>query len=531
MKRTLLLIAAILFLGIQSHAQSCSIYNNSAHIKASSGTYWVVDNGNFTLTSASPTNLAQMANLTITADASLTLPSNTYLTVSGTLANNSGTDGLVLQSDATGSASLIQSNNAVDATQQRYLTGSSNLTAMTYHLVSVPLTPATSSMSELFIGAYLYDFNVTANAWNGLGSSLNTPLDETRGYMVYVPEANHTYTFIGPMNGGEFTPLVIHAGSGYNLVTNPYPSAIDWDAATGWTKANVNNALYIWPSGGSNYASYVDGVANNGGSRYIPTGQAFFVKTAGTLPELTMTNSVRVHSTQAFFKNGDELPDLLRIKATANGMTDEAVVRFTPPATILADGDYDAWKMTGTEGAPQLCTQSSDNQLLAINSLPYINEAYVVPMNFTMAATSSVELLFNTRSFDPTVTIVLRDELTNTTTNLRVQNTYTFQHVAGATEARFKILFGGAIGNRETPVSPIHQWITGHTLFISAPELAGKQARVTVYGMTGQAQQVQLVMLGEIIAMELQRKPGAVVVETRSLDGSAALTTKGVIIR
>ncbi len=162
--KKLMIISLLITWGTLAQAQA--IYNNGARIVSTTGSYWVVDNGDFSLVSSSPTNLAQMANLTIADDASLTLPAISYLTVSGTLDNNSGTEGLVLQSDASGSASLIQSNNAVEATQQRYLTGSANLSAMTYHLVSVPLTPATNSVSELFTGAYLYDFNVTGNTWH-----------------------------------------------------------------------------------------------------------------------------------------------------------------------------------------------------------------------------------------------------------------------------------------------------------------------------------------------------------------------------
>ena len=33
---------------------------------------------------------------------------------------------------------------------------------------------------------------------------------------------------------------------GFNLVGNPYPSAIDWDAASGWTKTNIDNAVYYF---------------------------------------------------------------------------------------------------------------------------------------------------------------------------------------------------------------------------------------------------------------------------------------------
>ncbi|MDD2964013.1 MAG: hypothetical protein PHU33_08700, partial [Bacteroidales bacterium] len=74
MKKIILisLMAAILQITLAQ-----SIYNNGARIVGTTGSYWVVDNGDFTLTSASPANLAQMANLTIAADASITLPATT----------------------------------------------------------------------------------------------------------------------------------------------------------------------------------------------------------------------------------------------------------------------------------------------------------------------------------------------------------------------------------------------------------------------------------------------------------------------
>ncbi len=53
---------------------------------------------------------------------------------------------------------------------------------------------------------------------------------------------------------------------GWNLVGNPYPSPIDWDAASGWTKTNVDNATYRHVNNAT-WASYVGGVGTNGGSQ------------------------------------------------------------------------------------------------------------------------------------------------------------------------------------------------------------------------------------------------------------------------
>jgi len=507
-----------------------SIYNSGARIVSQPGTYWVIDNGNFTLNSESATNLATMANLKIEVDASLTLTPQSYLTVSGTLDNNSGNDGLVLQSTVAGTASLIHAD-ATDAfaTINRFVTGSTDLTLEMYHFVSVPLTPLTTSTANLFVGAYLYQLDVAANSWTTVGNSLNTPLDETKGYMIYYPAATHTFVFEGPMNAGSFTPTVVYAGDGNNLVPNPYPSAIDWDASSGWTKTNISAVIYVWSAAGGNYASYVQQVGTLEGSRYIPSGQAFITKATGVSPVLSMNDNVRVHNSQAFYKGDEWIQDMLRIKAEANNYSDEVVVRFTENATQLADNDYDAWKLSGLEEAPQLYTLTTDNEKLTINSLPYLETAYTVPMNFEMKANQPVTFTFtNIESFDPSVTIFLKDELTNQTVNLRNQQVYTFNHNPENAANRFKLIFGGTIDVDEITAETNRMWISGNTLYITAPELSGQSSLIEVFNVSGQKLISQTMVLSELSTMELNCK-GFVVAKLTS--GQKVITTKGILMK
>lgn len=506
-----------------------TITNNDAYFTGNSGVFWVIDNGNFTLKSENSENVINLGNLLIENDASLIVIPTSYLTVDGTISNYSDADGLVLKSTDQGTASLLHYSNATSATIERYISGSSNLTTFAYHLVSVPLMPATNSTSMLFTGAYLYDFDEAGNVWHSTGTSTSTILDETRGYMVYLPENSHTYTFEGPMNAGSFNALVTHAGQGFNLVPNPYPSAIDWQANPGWTKTNVENAIYIWPSGGTNYAAFVGGVATNGGSRYIPAGQAFFVKTNGALPVLTMSDAVRVHNNKAFYKDDEWIPDLLRIQATASNFTDEAVVRFTENATTAADADFDAWKIYGTEGAPQLYTLATDTEKLAINSLPYLVTAYTVPLNFELQATKPVTFTFgNIESFDASVTIFLKDELINQTINLRNQQVYNFDHNSGNAANRFKLMFGGAIGIEEQATLPGKMWIAGNTLYISTPYKAGQSALFKVFDVSGKMLTSRTVTLSELTTIELKQR-GLIIV--RLTTGDEVLTTKGILMK
>lgn len=67
---------------------------------------------------------------------------------------------------------------------------------------------------------------------------------------------------------------------GWNLLNNPYCSAIDWDSPS-WTKTNVDNAIYVYDRINDYYASYVGpigmlpGVGTNGGTNIIASSQAF----------------------------------------------------------------------------------------------------------------------------------------------------------------------------------------------------------------------------------------------------------------
>jgi hypothetical protein len=475
---------------------------------------------------------AECNHLTIDVGAPVvTIAPAKALTVYGTLSNNSSVEGLILQSNADGTGSLLHHTASVDATLQRFVTGNTSLNDKMYHQVSVPLNPASSSFSSLFLGAYLYNFDVAANAWNSLGTPTNIPLDETRGYMIYTPEATHTYTFEGQMNAGEFAPLTVFVGAGNNLVPNPYPCAINWDAS-GWTKTGIANSVYLWPAGGSNYVSYVDGVVVPEGTQnpgIIPAGQSFFVKATAS-PTFKMTDAVRLHHGRAFQKSGDNILQLLRIKASGNEFTDEAVVRFRELATSNADPEFDAWKFIGTEGAPQIYTLAGDSEKLAINALPVMEESSIVPLNFEMAASKPVTLTFaGLESFDASIAVFLKDELTNQTINLRNQPVYEFIHYTENASDRFKLVFGGAIGVEEIKVQTENQlWIAGNTLYIKTPQLVGEKGILKVFDVSGKQLMAKELVLSEFSALKLTQQ-GFVIVKLTTSDET--ITVKGVLVK
>ena len=443
------------------------------------------------------------------------------LTVNGALYNLSGSPGgLLIQSDATGTGSLLHSSNNVPGTIQRYITGSASLSDMVYHLVSVPLYSASDPTSNLFLGSYLFLFSENNNDWINLGTSTATSLEYRRGYMVYYPGISHTYSFAGMMNGGSGTVNALTnysgAGKGFNLIPNPYPSAIDWLASGGWNKVNVDNAVYVWNSGTStsNYASFINGAGTLGGSQYISPGQSFFVHANGNSPSVDMANGVRVHNPVSFLKNNEAIPDLLKIHADAGTASDEIVVRFADGATSGFDGEWDAFKMTGGENAPQLSSVTTDDINLAINSLPLSAEPVTVPLDFTFNASSDVTFTASgIESFNPASGIYLEDKTLNKMVNLRQEPVYTFSYPSGSATDRFILHFNGVTGVQENNASASGRaFISNGRIYLELPSMQGQLANITLYNAIGQVIRSQNQMINGISSIEAPLSTGVYII-------------------
>jgi len=429
--------------------------------------------------------------LLIQSGGSLTIASNGYLTVSGTLTNNAGTSGLVVQSGSGGTGSLLHNTNNVNATIQRYISGNG------YHTVSVPLTSAASPTSNLFFGSYLYYFNETQTSpvdkgWVNMGNTTTASLDVTRGYMIYYPGANNTYSFSGPLNNGSFAVKTSFTSGapidnqGFNLVPNPYPSAIDWASSSGWTKTNIVDATWIWNPSAGNYSTYGSYIGTINGTRYIPVGQSFFVK-ATTGPYLSMDDNVRVHDATNFYKSAESIANLLRIKAECNNFLDEIVIYFKEGSSTSYEVTGDVQKMYGNEDAPQLSSLSSDNFNLTINRLPELGGNISVPLNFSVNASFDVTLTAtNFDSFIESASIYLEDKVLNKIVNLKTSPVYAFSYNPSNPLDRFVLHFSGVNGTKDISAADGKVFISNGQIFIDVPGMEGKTTEISVYNLLGQ---------------------------------------------
>jgi hypothetical protein len=278
------------------------------------------------------------------------------------------------------------------------------------------------------------DFN---DGYIDFPDAVNTEvLQPGRGYTMFV-RGNYLLSPVwdirGVANQGNislpvsFTSSGTIANDGWNLVGNPYPSVIDWNAATGWTKTNISGTIYIADNGGETlqYAIWNGTTGINGGSRYIPIGQAFWVKATAGSPVLSTRENIKAPGQSPTFFRTASTENLLHIKMTNGSFEDETAIHFRNDATKQFDDYADAWKLKN--GLFNLSSLTENHERLAINSLPSLMCNTRVNLDVADAKPGAYQLKFsNMSSFEADASIILEDHYLNQNIFVSAQDTYPF---------------------------------------------------------------------------------------------------------
>jgi hypothetical protein len=354
-------------------------------------------------------------NLTIASSKTLTVNTEKSLTLSGNI-TNSGTFTVKPNASFIDNGTLGGSGSYK---VERPITGGG------WHYVSAPVS---NPKADIFWGAALYEYDESSASWEAKKAGDN--LDVCKGYDAYYkPSAAGTVTYSGTFNTGSQSTNISYtgaAGTGWNLVGNPYPSFLDWDASNGWTKSNVNNALYVWDPDQSNVTTYVGGIGTNGGTRYIAPSQGFFVRVNTGGGSVAMTNSTRTHTTSTSFREKVK-DDMLKLKITGNGYSDETVICFDPCATDEFDGNYDAFKVRSYNiTTPQIFTRSADMEDLSINTFAGLDKNISIPLVAEIGNSGTYEITANVAEFDEYTQLYLEDLKDGQIYDLQQQPSITF---------------------------------------------------------------------------------------------------------
>jgi len=154
----------------------------------------------------------------------------------------------------------------------------------------------------------------------------------------------------------DYTVIGGNSEEGFNLVGNPYPSAIDWN--TNWNITNLSGWAIIYDNGvyrGWNpYLTGMDRSYNGKLDGIIPSTQGFWLRAIGGGASVTIPASERVHDAQAFYKDSEEsIYAGIRLQVSTNEFTDDAVILLHPEGTSEFDGLYDLAQFENIPEAPQ----------------------------------------------------------------------------------------------------------------------------------------------------------------------------------
>lgn len=493
------------------------------------------------------TNAAVANNLTINAthgsiNPKLTINPTKSLTVINTLTNNNDTAGIRIKSTSAGTGSLIESTTGVKATVERWIPYTVASDEYIYHYVASPIT---SALSKVYQYAWLYSWVEPTKVWYNIIPT-NVSLSPMKGYNLRLKHIdplknpgippNNPVIYRGVLNTGTvgssgnltYNGTDDHSIDGWNLIGNPYTSGIDWDATSGWTKTNIENAVYYWVN--SQYEAYVNGTGTGGVTGYIAAQQGFFVHLvspgSGTIQ---MDNRVRTHTGASIFRAA--AGNILRLKITpANllnefeNMSDETVIRFVDGATSNFDGNFDAYKLFGLKDYPQLYTLTGEGRRASINAFSDVEiDSTKVNMNLRIGLRNNYKITATgMESFDKDAYIAIEDTKLNTIQVLTENPIYSFYGDTSDFEKRFVVWFYpkpvnqpngvGNISHDDINIYSNHKTISVNLNGINANEL-------TIMNMLGQTVDKRNITSNKYYSFETNLPTGLYIVRIATTDG------------
>lgn len=329
-----------------------------------------------------------------------------------------------------------------------------------------------------------------------------------RGYAAthtqigFIAGFSYQYNFLGALNTGDYAfPLAFNGAntSSWNLVGNPYPSAIDTDILFANNTA-IDNVVYLWShfraplntNPGNevlnfNQSDYliINGTMPTGNGSdlngdgvvdaldipdtKIPSGQAFFVSSTSANP-IRFDNSMRLSGNNAndeFYRTANPPSDTsptnrLWINLNSDtGIYSQTGIGYVAGATDSFDGmSYDARRNESYTNAASIYSiiDGFNDIKFAIQgkAINTLTEQEIIPLGFTTnvseASIYTIKVLKFEGDFLSTNPIYLKDNLVGAIHNLKDAD-YNFTSGVGEFNNRFEIIFNNNILSIEDTIA------------------------------------------------------------------------------
>ncbi|MCV9927698.1 T9SS sorting signal type C domain-containing protein [Flavobacterium sp. LS1R49] len=320
-----------------------------------------------------------------------------------------------------------------------------------------------------------FSYDTSVNNWKEENPLNNMILG--KGYIIRGPQefseingASFEAAFKGiPVNGK--VSVLLESMEGYNLIGNPYPSAIDASIFISQNTSNINGTLYFWTHNtpitdreynSDDYAAYnlLGGVATRPAlssginttrpDGNISSGQAFFVASNGT-GKANFDNSMRIiNRNSSFFKpskvnNLEKESSVERHRIWLNltnnkGTFKQILIGYINGATGSCNPVFDGESFNGNKFVNFYSIKVNKNLVIQAKALPF-EDTDLVPLgysstiagDFTIAIDKVDGLLLNRE-------IYLEDKRAHIIHNLSKTN-YAFTTEIGTLDDRFVLRY------------------------------------------------------------------------------------------
>jgi len=413
--------------------------------------------------------------LTISTGVTATVPSGVTLTITNAVTTT--TNGQLIFEN---NASLVQTNNVLNIGAIEYRRKSAAMKNFDYTYWSSPVKDQNIvALSPNTLADKYFRFDGSTDNWEFYNGTMVPGV----GYIIRVPKPNfwpnpaattweQPVAFIGVPNNGDYS---FSAGAGeFNLIGNPYPSAIDATKFMHDNSGIIYGALYFWTHNTpitnndytvNDYATFnitggtgttvtgkapstdASGIVPNG---FIAAGQSFFVESqpTPTATQFVFTNSMRAAGNNSqFFKQANTKKTATIEKnrvwlnlTNSKGAFKQLLVGYITGATNDWDNLYDGPTFDGQEFIDFYSVNQGKNLTIQGRALPFV-DTDVVPLGYRSTIAGPFDISIDNR--DGSLAgqeIWLEDKKTNTLHELS-KGKYTFTAINGVENDRFVLKY------------------------------------------------------------------------------------------
>ncbi|MFD2567235.1 hypothetical protein [Pseudotenacibaculum haliotis] len=357
-------------------------------------------------------------------------------------------------------------------------------------------TPLSSSTLAEVANAQLY-FSFNATTQNFVSATSATSMSVGTGYAIIGDTGasypgTYTASFTGgvPNNGNIDVTLGFSNDADdtndWNLIGNPYASAIDADTFLNDNSSTIGGTIYFWThntedSAGNNtqddYAMYnttggtaaVSGGVTPDGN--IASGQGFFAQAIAS-SNVSFTNSMRISgNNNSFFRGPTPVKpglkkDNIWLNLSSESTFNQILIGFLKGATNGPDSKYDGKRFVGNLSANFYSLIKEG--VYGIQGKPPIRKEETISLGYDSSFAGSFTISIDHIIGDnlPNSEIILFDKDENIHHNLK-DGSYTFYSNIGTFKERFELLINSKIKKPKIKTTDVTAYKNGSDIIIS----------------------------------------------------------------